>query len=308
MIYEIYRDTTQRIKGWFPLGLPISQDILKMLDLSDMDYNAGDVKTGLAMLGVRARALNLTTLSDVEIFGAAVLYNVYRYMLGVWGNGETLDIESIVEQAQVQLSVYEIDDAKRHFSTRYPPQTNFDSSLRFVCETLLLKMALNNPALRPLVPLFGIEETDGDTLHRLCGHSSSGIFLDEQISNHMVYQRLMQPVADGPNDLKAQLRSISKRWTTELPQSMMQSVLYTLDMLSEAQLPRLAPGPMFRQHPLTYNHQQESTSGGSLAPNFTPDRGWMTDVVLIAKQTYVWLAQLSQQYGVEIQRLSLIHI
>jgi hypothetical protein len=36
---------------------------------------------------------------------------------------------------------------------------------------------------------------------------------------------------------------------------------------------------------------------------FSPDTAWMPNTVLIAKSTYVWLAQLSKQYGRHIGRL-----
>ena len=39
---------------------------------------------------------------------------------------------------------------------------------------------------------------------------------------------------------------------------------------------------------------------------FSPDVAWMPGAVLIAKSTYVWLAQLSKQYGRSITRLDQI--
>ncbi len=39
---------------------------------------------------------------------------------------------------------------------------------------------------------------------------------------------------------------------------------------------------------------------------FSPDVDWMPNVVMIAKSTYVWLAQLSRQYGRPIERLDQI--
>ena len=39
---------------------------------------------------------------------------------------------------------------------------------------------------------------------------------------------------------------------------------------------------------------------------FSPDVAWMPGAVLIAKSTYVWLAQLSKQYGRPITRLDQI--
>ncbi len=39
---------------------------------------------------------------------------------------------------------------------------------------------------------------------------------------------------------------------------------------------------------------------------FSPDRDWMPRLVLIAKNTYVWLDQLSKKYGYTISRLDQI--
>src|SRR6185369_10320227 len=40
--------------------------------------------------------------------------------------------------------------------------------------------------------------------------------------------------------------------------------------------------------------------------NFSPDLGWMPNVVLVAKSIYVWLDQLSRKYGRSIERLDQI--
>jgi len=40
--------------------------------------------------------------------------------------------------------------------------------------------------------------------------------------------------------------------------------------------------------------------------NFSPDSDWMPKVVMIAKNTFVWLNQLSKQYGRQIERLDQI--
>ena len=50
------------------------------------------------------------------------------------------------------------------------------------------------------------------------------------------------------------------------------------------------------------------TPGGALneEENFSPDSDWMPKVVMIAKNSFVWLNQLSRQYGRQIDRLDQI--
>lgn len=303
MIYEIYRDTSPCVKGWFPFGLPLSQNTIDALELSDYYTMDKGIRDRLAMLGLRARAMNLTSVSDVELFGSAVLYNAYRYMLGVWTTDKTLEVELTVARAQAQVSDRGFEEAKAQFSSKYPPHPDFDSPLRFVGETLLLKMALSNPAFQPLVRLFGLEGGEAHALHGVFDHSADAIRLDENLENHTVYQRFMLPIAEAPTDLKAQLRSVAARWGSDLPSSIHKTLLHTVDLLNEAQMPRGGPGPMSRQPPLTYMHPVGSTVAETTEEYFTPDRDWMSEVVLMAKQTYVWLAQLTAQYGRKIDRL-----
>lgn len=57
------------------------------------------------------------------------------------------------------------------------------------------------------------------------------------------------------------------------------------------------PGPPPPPRPLVL------VGAGRGPANFTPDRSWMPNVALVAKSTYVWLAQLSARYGRRVRRL-----
>ena len=64
------------------------------------------------------------------------------------------------------------------------------------------------------------------------------------------------------------------------------------------------PGPAHVLDPAAYRAQNRS---GGFVPDeyeaFSQDSSWMPRVVMLAKSTFVWLGQLSKQYGREITRL-----
>ena len=68
----------------------------------------------------------------------------------------------------------------------------------------------------------------------------------------------------------------------------------SLDFLAEEERPYFGGGPG-EQHP--YSFSDEDFEG------FSPDQAWMPTVVMIAKNTLVWLHQLSEKYGRNCTRL-----
>ena len=73
--------------------------------------------------------------------------------------------------------------------------------------------------------------------------------------------------------------------------------------------PPSATGARGRQQwPSDVSHSEVPTFGDPAHEyeKFSPDTAWMPGAVLIAKSTYVWLAQLSRQYGRHIGRLDQI--
>ena len=66
-------------------------------------------------------------------------------------------------------------------------------------------------------------------------------------------------------------------------------------MLAEEQAPRFSPGPGPSEAP----HLEDVSED----VRFSPDRGWMSALVMVAKHTLVWLNQLSSAYDRTIERL-----
>lgn len=109
---------------------------------------------------------------------------------------------------------------------------------------------------------------------------------------------LREPARKAPASLRAQLEWIIKHWGDLLGDFRL-ALLAGIDMINEETAPRFPPGPgpmQVYQYRSTL-HEYEK---------FSPDMNWMPSVVLLAKNTLVWLDQLSKMYGKEISRLDQI--
>ena len=123
-----------------------------------------------------------------------------------------------------------------------------------------------------------------------------------------LYARLRQPVDAAPQSLAAQLRWIRIHWAGWLDDADLLHIdrqLGVLDQLDRAAWLRAqrAPG--------SGDHADAAALAGFGGANeeheaFSEDRAWMAELVLVAKSTYVWLAQLSRTYQRDISRLDQI--
>lgn len=109
---------------------------------------------------------------------------------------------------------------------------------------------------------------------------------------------LREPAKRAPQSLKAQLQWIVDNWG-ELLGDFRLALLAGIDMINEETAPRFpaGPGPAHAYHYRSSLHEYEK---------FSADRNWMPSLVLLAKNTLVWLHQLSVIYGREISRLDQI--
>ncbi len=120
--------------------------------------------------------------------------------------------------------------------------------------------------------------------------------------------RLLEPIEAAPHSLAAQLRWIRINWAGWLDDADLLHIDRQLGVLDEIE--RVA----------WLNARRAAGSGDEAQPAalagfgafdeepeaFSEDRDWMAELVLVAKSTYVWLAQLSRDYGRDISRLDQI--
>jgi glycosidase len=117
--------------------------------------------------------------------------------------------------------------------------------------------------------------------------------------------RLLEPIVAAPQSLGAQLRWIRIHWAGWLDDADLLHIDRHLAVLDEIERiawlnARRGPGSGERAEPAAlagfgaFDDEPEA---------FSQDRDWMAELVLVAKSTYVWLSQLSRDYGRDISRL-----
>ncbi|MDO9300742.1 MAG: alpha-amylase family glycosyl hydrolase, partial [Anaerolineales bacterium] len=115
---------------------------------------------------------------------------------------------------------------------------------------------------------------------------------------------LSAPIKACPDSLEGQLRYVIEKWGYLLGETFSVRVLRGLDYLREDAI-RIGHGPIDSQKAATY---VPNFGGQDYAEyeRYSVDKDWMPRLVLLAKNTYVWLGQLSKKYQRDIATLDQI--
>ncbi|MHA2277298.1 MAG: alpha-amylase family glycosyl hydrolase, partial [Candidatus Kariarchaeaceae archaeon] len=106
---------------------------------------------------------------------------------------------------------------------------------------------------------------------------------------------LEKPAKQYPHSMKSQLEYIAKEWGSLLDSSYYHRILYALDIFAEEEKMRgFGPG------------ESQVYEFEGLEERYTPDKDWMPNVLMIAKNAFVWLDQLSKKYQRKIMYLDQI--
>lgn len=198
-------------------------------------------------------------------------------------------------------------------------------------ELLMLWTANRNEAFKPFAELFEEKTLEEKTVYRQVTKDLPTYFATrpliplEGAGKVNLLELLRAPAAGAPRSLTEQLSLIRKLWKGLLGDSMERLLLMASEVLREeelaiwmqfnpdAQKARETAEAAARRRRERGEQQWPSIVSKSEVPTFgdpayeyekfSADTAWMPSTVLIAKSTYVWLAQLSKQYGRHIGRL-----
>ncbi len=190
-------------------------------------------------------------------------------------------------------------------------------------ELLLLWTANRNEAFRPFEELFEDRTLAEKTVYRQVTQRLPDYFATRPLiplpdaKPVSLLDLLRAPAVGSPHSLSDQLALIRRLWKPLLGDSLERLLEIAAEILREEELaiwmqfnpPEEQAAAGARRH----GHKSPFADGHSDVPvfgdpaneyeKFSPDTAWMPSTVLIAKSTYVWLAQLSKQYGRHIGRL-----
>ncbi len=110
---------------------------------------------------------------------------------------------------------------------------------------------------------------------------------------------LTAPARVAPHSLTAQLQFLLQRWGRLLGESFVNRILRSIDFVKEEGIRGHFAGGFAGSAPVLTFTGSETTE----YERFSPDKDWMPRLVLIAKNSYVWLDQLSKKYQRPIAHL-----
>jgi glycosidase len=197
-------------------------------------------------------------------------------------------------------------------------------------EMLLLWTANRNEAFQPFEELFEDKSLAEKTVYRQVTQQLPDYFATRPLipladsKPVSLLELLRAPAVGSPRSLSEQLALIRKLWKPLLGDSLAQLLEIAGEVLHEEEI-----AIWMQFHPPEANAaaaaQRRREKGQEFGPQvvataevpvfgdpaheyekFSPDTAWMPNTVLIAKSTYVWLAQLSKQYGRHIAKLDQI--
>jgi glycosidase len=167
-------------------------------------------------------------------------------------------------------------------------------------EMLLLWLTNINPAYSPYRELYDDSMLVEETEYRQIIEELRQFFASEPsygVGGENLIELLQAPMRASPNSLQGQLEYIRTHWAGFLGKYLFR-LLAGLDFIAEEQKAVFAgPGPTYTP----------DFSGLIAEPErFSVDLDWMPKTVMLAKNAYVWLDQLSKKYKQDIRTLNQI--
>lgn len=179
-------------------------------------------------------------------------------------------------------------------------------------EMILLKIANENPSFYEFKELFDdsdlIEKTSYvrafSAIEKVVDKSEKVTVNGKKFS---IIELLRAPMKASPDSLAGQLLYMKENWGLEFLKDFSDRLLVSVDIMKEETKPFFAPGGSHGGEIIT----KEALSGKSWGydvenENFSTDSSWMPRVVMMAKNVFVWLDQLSKTYGKVISTLDQI--
>ncbi len=258
-----------------------------------------------------------------QINAMGLIDEILHYITGLYRDEKNLQVmKQALDWLYEKSGKPAVDDALRQFADEFPTvavyrrEIELDAYLEgetagvphrqiILEEMLMLWLANLNPAFSSFIELFDDSNLEKETsyfkmMEALRTFFSAQPFFGPEYQN--IIDMLRSPAIAAPHSLTGQLEYIREKWGFMLGKYFYR-LLSSLDLIKEEEIAELrrwaswgrAPAPVY-----------EYVGMEAEPERFSRDLDWMPRVVLIAKNIYVWLDQLSKKYQRAIHRLDQI--
>jgi glycosidase len=277
----------------------------------------GRVARALAARINRARAADRAPgtpgIGAGELYALGVIHEVFHHLVERYeAEARPEAVAAALEAVRSTRGARRADTLRRAFLDEFPDRIAVggggppvEAPTATLEELILTRIANENPAAGPLRDLF-----DDRPLARQADYDGAVEALDAFFATQpgfgpdgeTLLELLRAPARHSPTSLAGQLRYVRERWGSMLG-GLLDRLLIALDVMAEEERAL---------------HLRFGGGGGGAAEapefagldaepeRFSSDSDWMPRLVLMAKSTYVWLDQLSRQYGRDMRTLDAI--
>jgi glycosidase len=277
-----------------------------------------------------------TTAGQVNAIG--LLHEIFHFVIRYYEEKENPGVlAKSIKYLRSKLGNEDLEEILYKFVENFPPiplqkgkmtvneylkrSTEGKSNKEIIIEELILLHLENiNYPFRALKELFNDKILIDGTAYKTFLIETEKFFEKEKpfsLEGTSLITALKKPILLNLNSIVGQLDYIRKVWGIIVNEKFLQRLLSGTDLiredaklfvphgeigtppvpeyikLSKEELERLSPEDTIKRYHYEYEH-------------FTKDIDWMSSVVMIAKNIYVWLDQLSKKYQREIKRLDQI--
>lgn len=195
-------------------------------------------------------------------------------------------------------------------------------------ELIILNLENINPATHQLKELYTDEKLIKETKYKELIEATELYFESApKIGGFNLISFLRKPIIESPFNIEEQLDFIRTNWINLIDEKILNKILLSKDLIHEDYKLFVQHGggekgtPPVPSYEFDYQYfeslKTKLAAGKKLSPEeyeyyqlevkrFTDDLDWMPSVVMIAKNAFVWLFQLSQKYNREIRTLDQI--
>lgn len=226
------------------------------------------------------------------------------------------DFTSIFPPLNVYLGKQELYDYLNSYTDE---RANYQIVLE---ELIMLYFANINPSNKKILELFDQNYLNEKESYQKAINILEEFFKNEKkigLNNQDIFTLFKLPIINHPNDIEAQLQFILEKFGILIDEKYIRKILSGKDLIKEEYIIEHhgfggAPSviPTYKNDTdldfLTlgksgYQYAKDSWKDFVEPENFTQDIDWMPNVVLLAKNSYVWLDQLSRKYNRSIKTL-----
>ncbi len=322
---------------YFPFSIQLSAKASQQLDLDSILPEQGSPYPRILFYRRLALAVARSGGDQARITAArlnlyASLMDVYRYLVDLLASGSRAELLlEALKNSGIDPDGTQVQNTVAAFKELFPPAADFlqqSSAVQrhpLLRELLLLHFASQNRAVDPFRSLLDDRELSSQTAYKqvvnglLQGLAKAPVLPGIGLT---LVDALQATITAAPDSLAAQLEFIRGRWGRYVPPELLEELLTAFDILDEEQrqwsdggegpsqvlrfgaeaptddLPAPEQAYYGADHHAGYEqHEYEA---------FSYDADWMSNVVMMAKMTHVWLDQLTKTYQRPINRLDLI--